>query len=84
VKGYRYENPTPTSHLISVPETPLRAGTRNKHNNNTNNGEVNQDINAATIPRKIPYPLALIVAMIINCMPIKYSANPSTTITFEI
>jgi hypothetical protein len=60
---------------ISVPETPLRAGTRNKHNNNTNNGEVKQDINAATIPRKIPYPLALIVAMIINCMPIKNIAQ---------
>jgi hypothetical protein len=62
---------TPTSLLNQRPKLPLRAGTRNKHNNNTNNGEVNQDINAATIPRKIPYPLALIVAMIINCMPIK-------------
>jgi hypothetical protein len=74
---------TPTSLLNQRPRNSF-AGTRNKHNNNTNNG-VKQDINAATIPRKIPYPLALIVAMIINCMPIKkYSANPSTTITFEI
>jgi hypothetical protein len=75
---------TPTSLLNQRPRNSLTAGTRNKHNNNTNNGEVNQDINAATIPRKIPYPLALIVAMIINCMLLKNIAQPSTTITFEI
>jgi hypothetical protein len=73
---------TPTSLLNQRPRNSL-TGWNKEYNNNTNNGEVNQDINAATIPRKIPYPL--IVAMIINCMPIKkYSANPSTTITFEI
>jgi hypothetical protein len=52
VKGYRYENPLThrRPYLISVPETPFTGW--NKDNNNTNNGEVNQDINAATIPRR--------------------------------
>jgi hypothetical protein len=45
---------TPTS-LLNQRPTPLREQGRNKHNN-TNNGEVNQDINAATIPRNtVPF-----------------------------
>jgi hypothetical protein len=45
VKGYRYENPLThrRPYLISVPETPLRLEQGIKHNNNTNNGEVNQE-----------------------------------------
>jgi type IV secretory pathway VirB6-like protein len=67
VKGYRYENLNTRPYAAS--QNSLYGLEQGINIIITNNGEVKQDINAATIPRRdtVPY----FVAMIINCMPIK-------------